>query len=158
MLLALSLGFISCSPETEYFKPSPNQKVLPDEAKALSRFEITILDEILSHRRSKGLSVLKRSDAIRTQVYIHTGFMINASRLSHDNYLEREYNLMQYAGAKSVYEIVASGYHSAEDVVNAWLNSAVHRKGIEGNFTHFNVSAEKNDGGVYYFACMFMKK
>ena len=55
-------------------------------------------------------------------------------------------------------ENVAYGFSSAESLVNAWLNSASHRENIEGDFTDFDISAEKNNEGKWYFTNIFIKR
>ena len=63
------------------------------------------------------------------------------------------------AGAKSVGENVAYGYKTAEEVVNAWLNSPKHRALIESkNYTHFGISTEASETGSNYFTQMFIKR
>ena len=55
-------------------------------------------------------------------------------------------------------ENVAYGFTNAESVVNAWLNSEGHRHVIEGDFTNFDISAEKDEEGKWYFTNIFIKK
>ena len=53
---------------------------------------------------------------------------------------------------------MAYAYSSSESVVNAWLNSDGHRDVIEGDYTDFDVSAEKDADGKWYFTNIFIKK
>ena len=53
---------------------------------------------------------------------------------------------------------MAYGYTQAESVVNAWLKSDSHRENIEGDFTNFDVSAEQNTDGDWYYTNIFIKK
>ena len=55
-------------------------------------------------------------------------------------------------------ENVAYVYSSAESVVNAWLNSAGHRNIIEGDYTDFDISAEQDENGKYYYTNIFIRK
>ena len=57
-----------------------------------------------------------------------------------------------------VQENVAYGYSYAESVVNAWINSDSHRATLEGDFTDFEISAEQNDEGTWFFTNIFVKK
>ena len=91
--------------------------------------EIQILELLNNHRLSIGLNPLENMDIIKTN-----------------------------AGAKVVSENVAYGYTKAETVVNAWLKSDGHRENIEGDFTDFDVSAEQNGDGDWYYTNIFIKR
>ena len=84
--------------------------------------------------------------------------MVEVDNVSHDNFFQRKNSLVQNASATKVSENVAYAFSSAESVVNAWLNSEGHRANIEGDFTDFDVSAEKNIEGKWYFTNIFIKK
>ena len=58
----------------------------------------------------------------------------------------------------SVGENVAYAYSSARSLVNAWINSDSHRQNIEGDYTDFEVSAEQNKEGKWYYTNMFIKR
>ena len=120
--------------------------------------EIEILELINNHRLSMGLNPLHNMDIIKSVAYDHTDYMIEHNQVSHDYFFERKNYLMQNSGAKAVTENVAYGYTSAESVVNAWLKSEGHKENIEGNFTDFDISAEKNVDGKWYYTNIFIKK
>lgn len=120
--------------------------------------EIEILELINDHRLSSGLSPLKNMDVIKSQAYSHTDYMVDNDVVSHDNFYQRKNFLMNTAGAKAVSENVAYGFTSAQSVVNAWLNSEGHKDNIEGNFTNFDISAEQNAEGKWYYTNIFIKK
>ncbi len=120
--------------------------------------EIQILELINNHRLSLGLNPLEHMDIIKSQAYNHTEHMVVENQVSHDNFFERSNYLKANAGAKYVSENVAYGYTKAETVVNAWLNSASHRENIEGNFTDFDVSAEQNSEGRWFYTNIFINK
>ncbi len=78
--------------------------------------------------------------------------MANESEMSHDLFYIRKSNLEQTISASHIKENVAYGYTTAQGVLNAWLNSNSHKAVIEHvNFSYFNISAQKNDQGIYYF-------
>jgi len=95
---------------------------------------------------------------IKTQAYNHTEYMIDKNKISHDNFLQRSASLKNNPGAVNVSENVAFAYSTAESVVNAWLNSEGHREVIEGEFTNFDISADKDKDGKWYFTNIFIKK
>ena len=59
---------------------------------------------------------------------------------------------------KELSENVAYGYSTSQTVVKAWIKSDGHRGTIEGDFTNFDVSAEKSENGRWYFTNIFIKK
>ncbi len=120
--------------------------------------EVEILELINIHRISLGLSVLSDMGTIKAQAYGHTDYMVANNEVSHDNFYQRKRNLESYVGATKVGENVAYAYSSSESVVNAWLNSEGHRNVIEGDYTDFDVSAEKDVDGKWYFTNIFVKK
>jgi len=84
--------------------------------------------------------------------------MVGINQVNHDNFLQRKNSLVQNAGAAKVSENVAYGYSSAQAVFNAWLSSDAHRINIEGDFTDFDISAEQNNEGRWFYTNIFIKK
>ncbi|GAA4881984.1 CAP domain-containing protein [Flaviramulus aquimarinus] len=125
------------------------------ETKAI---EVEILDLINDHRLSLGLNPLIEMSVVKSVAYSHTDYMVDNNIVSHDNFYTRSSYLKSNAGAKKVSENVAYGYSSAESVVRAWIKSEGHKANIEGDFTNFDVSAERNEDGRYYYTNIFIKK
>jgi uncharacterized protein YkwD len=155
-LVLLAVFSFSCSTDS-----------IDETAEALSKnfivpkdksIEIEILELINNHRLSVGLNPLQDMDVIKAQAYSHTEHMVLENEVSHDNFFERSDYLKANAGAKVVSENVAYGYTRAESVVNAWLRSESHKLNIEGNFTNFDVSAEQNEEGNWFYTNIFIKK
>jgi uncharacterized protein YkwD len=121
-------------------------------------FELEILELINSHRLSVGLNPLQNMDLIKSQAYNHTDYMVETQEVSHDYLYDRSNFLKKNAGAKSVSENVAYGYTSATALVNAWIKSEGHKANIEGDFTNFDISAEKATNGKWYYTNIFIKK
>ena len=124
----------------------------------VSSYEQEILDLINAHRTSNGLSRLALLDAIKTQTNAHTDYMINAGAISHDNFNQRSAYLRENADARSTAENVASGYSTAQAVVNGWLNSQGHRQNIEGNYTHFHLTAKQSGNNRWYYTNIFIRQ
>jgi|SRR5690606_11505298 len=121
-------------------------------------FELEILELINNHRLSVGLNPLQSMGLIKSQAYTHTDYMIDNQEISHDYFFERSAFLKKNAAAKSVSENVARGYTSAQSVVSAWLKSAPHKANIEGDYTNFDISAEKGTDNKWYYTNIFIKK
>ena len=130
-------------------------KLIDYEAKTI---ELEILNLINEHRKSQGLNPLDDMDIVKSVAYSHTDYMVDNGVVSHDNFFKRSKYLKENAGAKQVSENVAYGYSSAESVVKAWIKSEAHKNNLEGNYTNFDISAEKNEEGKWYYTNIFIKK
>lgn len=150
VLLTVSLSF-SCSKESE-------SESIDNGNTGNSSMETEILSLLNNHRTGKGLIKLEISKIIKTQTDAHTNYMIGKNDISHDDFKQRSDYLKQNDNAKSVAENVAFGYSSAKAVVNGWLNSSGHKKNIEGNYTHFNLTAKQNSKGTWYYTNIFISK
>ncbi len=154
-LLAL-LSFTSCSTDSvESEKVEAITNTYVPETKAI---EIEILEIINNHRITMGLNALNSMSKIKAEAYSHTDYMIDNEQISHDNFMQRSTSLKNNPGAVNVGENVAYAYSSAQSVVNAWLNSPGHKAVIEGDYTNFDISAEKDKNGKWYFTNIFIKK
>ncbi|MDY2586924.1 CAP domain-containing protein [Winogradskyella aquimaris] len=150
------LGFTSCSTDSAAEDKINSIEVpLAPEAKLI---EIEIMELINAHRINEGLDPLQDHSTVKAVAFTHTDYMVEVNNVSHDNFFQRKQSLQLNANANIVSENVAYGFSSAESVVNAWLNSPSHRENIEGDFTDFDISAEKNNEGKWYFTNIFIKR
>jgi uncharacterized protein YkwD len=156
-----SVVLFSCSGDDDgiYFEQS-TAIVETTNAAEYSAIESEILTLVNKHRASKGLTSLTPLNIISNVADGHTNYMIEAGKISHDNFPMRSQTLVKNANAKLVGENVAYGYYTAEDVVNGWLNSEDHRAIIEKeDYTHFGISTEAcKQSGRNYFTQIFIKK
>lgn len=120
--------------------------------------EVQILELINDHRLSIGKDPLSDMTIIKSVAQTHTDYMVDNDEVSHANFFERSNYLKQNAEAERVSENVAYGYSSADSVVRAWLKSDGHKANIEGDYTYFDVSAELNAEGKWYYTNIFIKK
>lgn len=120
--------------------------------------ETQILNLINQHRISIGLNELETLPIIKAVAYNHNTEMIRVNKLSHNGFVERENYLIYKTGATRVGENVAYSYTTANSVFVAWMNSPGHRKNIEGDFTHFEISVDENKVGKNYITNIFIKK
>ena len=152
------LAFLTFSCSTDSIDDNVNAITADLVVPQAKTIEIEILELINDHRLSMGLNPLRNMDIIKSQAYSHTDYMVDNNVVSHDNFYARKNYLMSTAGAKSVSENVAFGFTSAQSVVNAWLNSEGHKDNIEGNYTDFDISAEQNSEGKWYYTNIFINK
>ena len=150
------LTFSSCS--TDSLDDQANAIELNLVTPEVKDIEVEILNLINDHRLSKGLNPLGDMTLVKSVAYTHTDYMVDKDEVSHANFYTRSNYLKANAGAKRVSENVAYGYSTAQGVVNAWIKSESHRENLEGDFTNFDVSAEKNKNGRWYYTNIFIKK
>ena len=155
LLLAVMLTSFSCTSESaeDSFETTT---IL--EVPQTKQIEIEILELINDHRLSIGLNALTNMTDIKAQAYGHTNYMKSVGSVSHTNFYQRKQYLVNNAGAVNVGENVAYAYSSAQAVVNAWINSESHRENMEGDYTNFDISAEQDEDGRWYFTNIFVKK
>ncbi|WP_299110241.1 CAP domain-containing protein [uncultured Winogradskyella sp.] len=155
LAIIVLFSFTSCSTESIEDDISAIEVPSTPQAKVI---EIEIMELINAHRISLGLNVLQNHDTVKAVALTHTNYMIEEANVSHDYFFLRKESLETNANANDVTENVGYGFYTAEGVVNAWLNSPSHRANIEGDHTDFDVSAEQNAEGKWYFTNMFIKR
>lgn len=156
LLVLLVLLTFSCS--TDSIDDKANAIELSLVNPEVKSIEVEILELINNHRLSKGLNPLSDMPVVKSVAYSHTDYMVDNKKVSHDHFFTRSDYLKSKAGAKKVSENVAYGFTSAESVVSAWLRSDDHKANIEGDFSYFDVSAEKSEEGKWYYTNIFIKK
>lgn len=157
-LLALFVVFTVTSCTTDSIDEKAQALELKATAPKTKTIEVEILELLNNHRLSIGLSPLTDMTVVKSVAFTHTDYMVDNDEVSHNNFFARSEYLKSNAGAKRVSENVAYGYSSAESVVRAWLKSEGHKANIEGDYTNFDVSAEKNEEGKWYYTNIFIKK
>jgi uncharacterized protein YkwD len=156
ILALLAVLSFSCTTDSIDDKAEDIQlSLVTPESKTI---EVEILELINNHRLSLGLNPLADMSLVKSVAFSHTDYMVDNNVVSHDNFFKRSSYLKEKAGATYVSENVAYGYTSAESVVRAWLKSEGHKANIEGDFTNFDVSAEENEEGRWYYTNIFIKK
>lgn len=157
-ILVLVTLFMLTSCTTDSIDDKVETLELKSESPKTKTIEAEILELINNHRLSLGLNPLEDMILVKSVAYTHTDYMVDNDEVSHANFYERSNYLKSNAGAKSVSENVAYGYSSAESVVRAWLKSEGHKANIEGDYTNFDISAEVNNEGKWYYTNIFIKK
>ncbi|MDT0557668.1 CAP domain-containing protein [Ichthyenterobacterium sp. W332] len=156
MAIVAVLNFTSCSSES---LPEDNANAINlIDAPVAKDIEMDILQLINDYRLENGFTALNNHNIIKSVAFSHTDYMIEVDNVSHDNFFERKTSLQQNANAISVSENVAYGFSSAQSVVNAWINSPGHKANLEGDYTDFDISAEQNEEGDWYFTNIFIKR
>ncbi|MDO7173254.1 CAP domain-containing protein [Mariniflexile sp. AS56] len=156
-LLAL-LAMLSFSCTTDSLDDNADTIELTLSNPETKTIEVEILELLNNHRVSVGLTALGDMSVVKSVAFTHTDYMVDNNEVSHANFYKRSDYLKTNAGASRVSENVAYGYSSADSVVRAWLKSDSHRLNIEGDFTNFDLAAEQNAEGKWYYTNIFIKK
>lgn len=159
MLALCTLTLASCAKENLDEEITAYNNVAENPVDfSYSNMEVQILDKVNAYRKSLDLPELKPLAEISLEAEDHTTYMAETGQVNHDNFGQRYTDLVNSIGAKAVSENVAFGYHSAEAVVQAWINSEGHRENIEGNSTHFGISVKQDKEGRNYYTNIFVRK
>ncbi|MGB5236837.1 MAG: CAP domain-containing protein [Flavobacteriaceae bacterium] len=145
------LLFVACSKNDVAVSPEVNSvvniKIIEDE----------LLGIVNTHRESLGYAPLQYSAVAYQYASTHNDYMISQGNLSHDNFSSRASDISSETDAEVVAENVAKDYIDAEAAFHGWLQSADHRKTMEGNFTHTAVSVKKDEQGTIFYTQLFYR-
>ncbi|WP_037314768.1 CAP domain-containing protein [Salegentibacter sp. Hel_I_6] len=159
MLVLLAVSTVSCAKESLVEEVNSYNHTFEEKVNYnYSEIERDILALVNEHRKSLDLEALEPIAEISVEAESHNFYMLEVGEVSHDNFGARYENLVKTVGAKAVSENVGYGYRTADAVVKAWLNSAGHKKNIEGNHSHFGVSVVDDENGRNYFTNIFIRR
>lgn len=162
LVFILAFGILAVSCSTESIQETDNLFSKEFTAKYANDkgAESELLDLVNEYRTVNGFAPLQMDNTVYSYSGQHTDYMIDEERLSHDNFEDRAQSIVNETGALSVGENVAKASQNLDniDVVNGWINSAGHKKNIEGDFTHTGIAAKIADDGTKYYTQIFIKK
>ncbi|MBT2695575.1 sporulation protein [Bacillus sp. ISL-55] len=138
--------------------PAPEQKATPSGTE-LSAFEAKVIDLTNEQRRKNGLQNLQPDTALSNVAQEKSNDMQAKNYFSHTSpTYGSPFDMMRDFGVSynTAGENIAMGQRSAEEVVNAWMNSEGHRKNIlSPNYTHIGVGHTTQGN---YWTQMFIGK
>lgn len=161
LLFIAASTIVSCSTsefEEEHSLYEDTTEELTTSKLSASDFEIEVHQVVNDYRTSIGLNTLVFSETVYIDAEEHTLYMVSKGKLSHDKFNKRAEKIAKKTKAKSVSENVAKNYDTADEALEAWLNSSSHKNTIEGDFTHSSVSIKQDAEGNYYYTHIFFKK
>ena len=137
--------------------PLPDDDTIPEQDTGIHRFESEVVRLVNEIRAQNGLSALTHDSELSKVARIKSQDMKDKNYFSHNspNY-GSPFDMMKTFGIsyRSAAENIAKGQTSPEAVVNAWMNSAGHRKNILGaSYTHIGVGYVANGN---YWTQMFV--
>jgi len=138
--------------------PAPEQKATPSGTE-ISAFEAKVIDLTNEQRRKNGLPNLQPDTALSNVAQEKSNDMQAKNYFSHTSpTYGSPFDMMRDFGVSysTAGENIAMGQRSAEEVVNAWMNSEGHRKNIlSPNYTHIGVGHTTQGN---YWTQMFIGK
>ena len=137
------------------------QKVNIPEASPLQTFEQECIRLINVQRANNGLPALSTNWELCRVARYKSEDMILKNYFSHTSpTYGSPFTMMQSFGLRfsAAAENIAYGQRTAQEVVNAWMNSPGHRANIlSRSYTHTGVGVAKKSNGTLYWTQMFMK-
>ena len=127
------------------------------ESKNATEIENELLAIVNDYRIENGLNTLEYSSIAYKYANLHTDYMIAKGTTNHDDFSSRASSFTSEVNATLVSENVAKNYADALATFKAWMNSNIHKKAIEGDFTHSAVSVKADVNGIYYCTELFYK-
>ncbi|WP_247747335.1 CAP domain-containing protein [Alkalihalobacillus sp. BA299] len=141
-------------PKEEQATPTKNER-----AEGISEIEQQVINLTNAERRKNGLSDLQADTSLSNVARTKSNDMQENNYFSHTSPkygspfdMIRDFGVDYNAAAENI----AQGQQTAEQVVQAWMNSAGHRANIlNGNFTHIGVGHNSNGN---YWTQMFISR
>lgn len=158
LLISILPLFVSCSPENEDVITSVNQTT----ASHLILFtrnvamENDLFERVNMYRISLGKTPFEGNIEADNQASEHTIYMIEENKISHD-FLQQRTAFFLNLGYVSLKENVASGYTNAQTLLDAWLQSELHRLAIEADGVATGISVLKNEAGIHFITQIYLK-
>ncbi|MRI00167.1 CAP domain-containing protein [Kriegella sp. EG-1] len=157
ILIALLTLTVSCS-STNTEEAELYTEIAATNSKAeISEIEQEVIDVVNDYRISKGLNTLQFSTVAYSYATDHNNYMIDAGKISHDNFGKRSSNLSLETNSEYVSENLGKDFYNADQILEAWINSPTHKKVMEGDVNYTAVSVTADDNGVLYFTQIFFK-
>lgn len=147
----------SCSSFEENIKTPTTEEIEKQLLKDNSSLSAEVLTEINAYRKSLQLPEFSSNTTAKYIASIHNDYQISEEKISHDNFKFRSCSLFNILDAKATGENVASGYKTAKEVLEGWLQSEGHKKNIEGDFTTVGIAVTANNEGVLFYSNLFYK-
>ena len=137
------------------------QKISIPEAAPLSSLESEVIRLVNIERTNRGLQALTTNWQLSRVARYKSQDMIDKNYFSHTSpTYGSPFAMMEDFGLRfsAAGENIAYGQRTAQEVVNAWMNSPGHRANIlSAAYTEIGVGAAKAANGTLYWTQMFMK-
>jgi len=141
--------------------PSSNQVKVSDTAQSLENEKLKVIELVNQERAKHGLILLKENTKASEVARYKCQDMINKNYFSHTSpTYGSPFQMMESFGLRfsAAGENIAKGQQSAEQVMNAWMNSPGHRSNIlSPSYLEIGVGVVTDKNGVKYWTQLFLK-
>jgi len=160
LLVCGILGLTSCSSDSiEDVTTLTPKETFEDIAFTYTAFERAVLREVNNVRIENNLSILKIVNTISQKAYEHNQHMLGMDEICHHNFNDRSSDIKSTFDAVGIGENIAYGNATAQEVVQAWMDSEEHRNNIMHEaYTHFGISIVAEDEDTHYYTNIFAIK
>ena len=156
LLIALLSLTVSCSSNTDEADLYNEIEAIDSKAE-ISDIELEVINAVNNYRVSQGLRTLEFSAIAYEYATEHNTYMIEEGKISHDNFNKRSSDLSVDANTDFVSENLGKDFYTADQILQAWINSPTHKAVMEGDVTYTAVSVKADVDGVLYFTQLFFK-
>jgi len=116
---------------------------------SIPEMEQQVIELVNRKRSDAGLDALQREESLMASCNIRAEELV--TRFSHTRPDGSQWSTAITTTDITRGENIAFGQSSAEDVMNAWMNSQGHRENILNvNYTHIGVGCYKHNGILYW--------
>lgn len=137
------------------------QKITVPDGSNISTMENQVVTLVNQERAKRGLSQLKVNSTLAYVARLKSQDMVNRNYFSHTSpTYGSPFTMMQHYGLRfsAAGENIAMGQRTAQEVMNAWMNSPGHRANIlSPSYTQIGVGCAKTSSGVLYWTQEFIK-
>lgn len=139
----------------------PGDKITVPQINDVKSIEDEVIRLVNIERSKNGLAPLSKNWELSRVARYKSQDMINKNYFSHTSpTYGSPFDMMKNFGIKysTAGENIAYGQKTAQEVMNAWMNSSGHRKNIlSPNYTQIGVGLATNSSGVRYWTQMFIR-
>lgn len=139
----------------------PGDKITVPQINDVKAIEDEVIRLVNIERSKNGLAALSKNWELSRVARYKSQDMINKNYFSHTSpTYGSPFDMMKNFGIKysTAGENIAYGQKTAQEVMNAWMNSSGHRQNIlSPNYTQIGVGLATNSSGVKYWTQMFIK-
>ncbi len=139
----------------------PGQSITIPNIQDIKQIEKEVIRLVNVERSKRGLETLQENWQLSRCARYKSKDMVNKKYFSHYSpTYGSPFKMMEDFGLRftAAGENIAKGQQSAQQVMNAWMNSPGHRSNIlSSSFNQIGVGLAKDKNGVYHWTQMFMR-
>ncbi len=111
-------------------------------------------DDVNKYRNSNRLANYEWSNKAFKEAQKHNEEQIRSGRILHEDFSKRCENIGAWSCAENIAAVWNTSTTPGTDAVNMWINSAGHRRNLEGSYKYMGVAGKKS-GKYWWFTAIF---